>query len=100
VPQNRRQTSGSERLNELRRTHPYDSTLQNLLAILTTKLDLCARLPIYEFEADNAGLADAASFFSALASAERESVHDLAQSLRVHLDRAQGRFAAADEASP
>ena len=94
MPQNRRQTSGSERLNELRRAHPYDSTLQNLLAVLTTKLDLCARLPVYEFEADNAGLADAASFFSALASAERESVYELGQSLRVHLDRANGRFPA------
>lgn len=83
-----RQTSGSGRLNELRRAHPYDVTLQNLLAVLTTKLDLCARLPVYEFEADNGGLADAASYFSALASAERENVYELAQSLRVHLDRA------------
>lgn len=99
MPQNTRQTSGSERLNELRRTHPYDGTLQNLLAILTTKLDLCARLPIYEFEADDAGLADAASLFSALASAERESVHDLAESLRVHLNQAKGRLPVAAEAS-
>ena len=100
MPHNRRQTSGSERLNELRRTHTYDSTLQNLLAVLTTKLDLCARLPVYEFEADNAGLADAASFFSALASAERESVHELALSLRVHLDRATDRFAAQAQVTP
>jgi hypothetical protein len=92
VPQNRRKTSGSERLNELRRAHPYDSSLQNLLAVLTTKLDLCARLPVYEFEADNEGHADTASLFSALASAEHESLRDLVESLRAHLDRGNGRF--------
>ena len=92
MPQNRRQTSGNERLNELRRAHPYDTALRNLLAVLTTKLDLCARLPIYEFEADNEGFADAASLFSALASAEHESVRELIESLRVHLDRGKGRF--------
>jgi hypothetical protein len=92
VPQKRRQASGSERLNELRRAHPYDAVLHNLLAVLTTKLDLCARLPIYEFEANNEGFADTASLFNALASAEHENVRELVESLRVHLDRGFGRF--------
>jgi hypothetical protein len=92
VPQNRRQASGSERLNELRRAHPYDAALHNLLAVLTTKLDLCARLPIYEFEANNEGFADTASLFNALASAEHENVRELVESLRVHLDRGFGRL--------
>lgn len=92
MPQNRRQTSGNERLDERRRVHPYHAAPQNLLAVLTTKLDLCARLLIYEFEADNEGFADAASLFSALASAEHESVRELVESLRAHLDRGNSRF--------
>jgi len=99
VQQKARQTTGSGRLNELRRAHPSDVTLQNLLAVLTTKLDLCSRLPVYEFEADNEGLADAASFFGALASAERETVYELVQSLRAHLDRTAGRYSAS-QATP
>jgi hypothetical protein len=88
-----RQTSTAQRLAELRRAHPHDTTLQNLLAILTAKLDLSSRLPVYEYEADSEGFADTASFMSALASAERESLEDILASLRLHLDRSSGRFA-------
>jgi hypothetical protein len=87
-----RQTSTAQRLADLRRAHPHDATLQNLLAVLTAKLDLSARLPVFEYEADSEGFADTASFMSALASAERESLEDILTSLRLHLDRSAGRF--------
>lgn len=87
-----RQTSTAQRLAELRRAQPHDATLQNLLTVLSTKLDLSTRLPVFEFEADSEGFPDAASFMSALASAERESLQDVLASLRQHLDRTAGRF--------
>jgi hypothetical protein len=87
-----RQTSTAQRLNELRRAHPYDTTLQNLLAVVNAKLDLSARLPVFEYEADSEGFPETASFLSALASAERESLRDLLASLRLHLDSTAGRF--------
>lgn len=81
-----RQTSTAQRLNELRRAHPYDKTLQNLLTVLNAKLELSAHLPVFEYEADSEGFAETASFLSALASAERESVRDLLGSLQHHLE--------------
>ncbi len=87
-----RQTSTTQRLAALRRAHPHDATLQNLLTILNAKLDLSTRLPVFEYEADSEGFADTASFLSALASAERESLQDVLASLRQHLDRTTGRF--------
>lgn len=88
-----RPSSTAHRLAELRRAHPYDATLQNLLAVLTTKLDLSSRLPVYEYEADSEGFADTASFLSALASAERESVQEILASLQHHLERTNDRLA-------
>ena len=85
-------TSTAQRLAELRSAQPCDTTLQNLLSILTAKLDLSARLPVFEYEADSEGFREVASFMSALASAERESVQDVVRSLRVHLDSTAGRF--------
>lgn len=87
-----RETSTAQRLAALRRAHPADATLHNLLSILTAKLDLSTRLPVFEYEADSEGFADTASFLSALASAERESVQDVLASLRQHIDRTSGRF--------
>jgi hypothetical protein len=87
-----RQTSTAQRLAALRCAHPHDATLQNLLTICNAKLDLSTRLPVFEYEADSEGFADAASFLSALASAERESLQDVLASLRQHLDRTTGRF--------
>jgi len=92
VSETRRPTSTAQRLAELRSAQPCDTTLQNLLSILTAKLDLSARLPVFEYEADSEGFPEAASFMSALASAERESVQDVIRSLRMHLDRSSGRF--------
>lgn len=93
MPEAPRQPSTARRLAELRRAHPHDATLQNLLALLTAKLDLSARLPVFEYEADSEGFSDTASFMSALASAERESLQEILASLRLHLDRTTGRLA-------
>ncbi len=91
MPEAPRQTT-AQRLAELRRAHPHDATLQNLLAVLNTKLDLSTRLPVFEYEADSEGFADTASFLSALASAERESLQEILASLRQHLDRTSERL--------
>jgi hypothetical protein len=91
VAEDSRQTSTAERLAALRRAHPADATLQNLLTVLNAKLDLSTRLPVFEYEADNEGFADTASFLSALGSAERESLQDVLASLRQHIDRLSGR---------
>ena len=91
MSETRRPTSTAQRLADLRSAQPCDTTLQNLLNILNAKLDLSARLPVYEYEADSEGFPEAASFMSALASAERESVQDILRSLRLHLDRTSGR---------
>jgi hypothetical protein len=91
VPEAPRQTSTAQRLSELRRAHPYDATLQNLLTLLTAKLDLSARLPVFEYEADSEGFPETASFLSALASSERESLQDLLGSLRRHLEQSNAR---------
>jgi hypothetical protein len=94
-----RRSSTTQRLAELRSAQPCDTTLQNLLSILNAKLDLSARLPVFEYEADSEGFQEAASFMSALASAERESVHDVLRSLRIHLDGTSGRFTPTGRAS-
>jgi hypothetical protein len=94
-----RRTSATQRLAELRSAQPCDTTLQNLLSILNAKLDLSARLPVFEYEADSEGFQEVASFMSALASAERESVHEVLRSLRIHLDGTSGRFTPTGRAS-
>ena len=94
-----RRSSTTQRLAELRSAQPCDTTLQNLLSILNAKLDLSARLPVFEYEADSEGFPEVASFMSALASAERESVQDVIRSLRTHLDATSGRFAPSSRAS-
>ncbi len=94
-----RRSSTTQRLAELRSAQPCDTTLQNLLNNLNAKLDLSARLPVYEYEADSEGFPEAASFMSALASAERESVHDVLRSLRMHLETTSGRFASSSGSS-
>ncbi len=99
MSETRRPTSTAQRLAELRSAQPCDTTLQNLVHILQAKLDLSARLPVFEYEADSEGFGEAASFMSALASAERESVQDVLRSLRAHLDRTSGRFSQSSRVS-
>jgi hypothetical protein len=93
------EASPSRRLADLRRAQPVDSTLQNLLALLTTKLDLCARLPVFEWEAESEGHDGCATALRAFAEAERRSCHDVIDCLRLHLEqttRARAGSAALD----
>jgi hypothetical protein len=74
------------RLSDLRRGQPADSTTRNLLVLMTDKLELCARLPVYEHEAASEGHARCAEMFSRLAEVERKSFNDLLTCLRGHID--------------
>lgn len=89
-----RETLTARRLNELRRAHPADATLQNLLTVLGSKLDLSARLPVFEYEAASEGHEDCAHAFDVLARAERANVNELLKILRAHVDRSLQRAAA------
>jgi hypothetical protein len=78
--------SGPRRLSDLRRAKPADTTLENLLQVLNAKLELCARLTVYEYEADTEGHPACAEAFRDLASMERESFNSLLNCLRGYLD--------------
>jgi hypothetical protein len=81
----------TRRLTDLRRAQPTDATLRNLLGVLSAKLELCASLPVYEWEAGSEGHEDCADAFRRLAEAERQSCNDVLNRLREHLDhRAAG----------
>jgi rubrerythrin len=75
------------RLSDLRRSQPTDETLRALLGTLSTKLELCSRLPFLAYQADQEGFGDAAQAFRNLAVAERRTVAELLTSLKSHLDR-------------
>ena len=74
------------RLSDLRRGQPADSTMRNLLVLLTDKLELCARLPVYEYEAAGEGYPNCAEAFSALAERERQSFDELLTCLRGQME--------------
>jgi hypothetical protein len=74
------------RLGDLRRAQPADATLKNLLGLLTTKLELCAELPVFEWEAGNEGYDACARTFRALAEGERDSCAEVLDCLRSHLE--------------
>ena len=74
------------RLSDLARVHPADRTLQNLLGTLSAKLELCSRLPIFEYEAASEGYTACAEAFQDLAASERQSCHEVLACLRQHLD--------------
>lgn len=78
-----------QRLSDLRRSQPADATLANLLATLSGKLELCARLPVLAYEADREGHVGTAAAFRALADSERRSLEALLDSLRRHLEIAR-----------
>ena len=75
------------RLSDLKAAQPTDETLKGLLGTLSTKLELCGRLPFLAYQADQEGFGDAAAAFRALAVSERRSLADLVASLRTHLDQ-------------
>jgi hypothetical protein len=75
------------RLSDLRRGQPADTTLRNLLGVLSAKLELCASLPVYEWEAGTEGHTSCAHAFRHLAETERRTCNDVIEQLRLHLDR-------------
>ena len=77
----------TRRLGDLRRAQHADATLRNLLGVLSAKLELCATLPVYEWEAGSEGYDECAAAFHDLAAAERRSLTDMLDRLREHLDK-------------
>lgn len=75
------------RLSALQRSHVADATLTNLLSTLTSQIQTCARLAVFEYEADSEGHAELASAFHELAETERASFTALLSHLRRHLDK-------------
>jgi hypothetical protein len=83
----------TRRISDLRRAQPTDATLRNLLGVLSAKLELCASLPVYEWEAGSEGHEDCAAAFRMLAEAERQSCNEVLNRLREHLDLRAARLA-------
>lgn len=81
------ETDASQRLSNLRSAQADDPTLKNLLGILTTKLELCSRLPVFEWEAAHEGEANCAATFKRLAEEERRSCSYVIDCLQKHLER-------------
>ena len=75
-----------QRLSDLDRARPADETLRALLGTLTTKIDLCARLPYFAYQADREGFDDAAAAFREMAVDERRSLSGLLAVLQSHLE--------------
>ena len=78
-------SQATKRLTDLRRAQPADATLKNLLGVLSAKLELCASLPVYEWEAVSEGYEACARAFRELAEAERRSCSEVIDRLREHL---------------
>jgi hypothetical protein len=85
-------SDATRRLSDLRRAQPADATLRNLLRVLNAKLELCASLPVFEWEASSEGDTKRAAAFRDLADAERRSCSEVLEQLRALLERraAQG----------
>lgn len=90
-----RSESASRRLSDLTAAVPADRTLQNLLGLVSSKLDVCSRLPIFEYEAQTEGHASCATAFHEIAEQERRSFRNLLACLRLHLDETAERERAA-----
>ena len=80
-------SEATRRLSDLRRAQPGDATLRNLLSVLNSKMDLCASLPVFEWEAGSEGWPDRAEAFRDLAEVERRSCSGLLDELRLHLEQ-------------
>jgi hypothetical protein len=82
-------TDASLRLSDLRRAQAADVSLENLLNAITGKIQDCARLAVFEYEAGNEGHDALAVAFRALGEIERESFRTLLDHLRRHLNELQ-----------
>lgn len=78
------------RLSDLRRAHAADSTLENLLNTLSGKIQSCARLAVFAYEAGSEGHPALATAFNELADRERQSFTVLLACLREHLNEMPG----------
>src|SRR5688572_17046534 len=94
------ESATARRLSDLRSAQPADATLQNLLGVLSAKLDVCSRLPIFEYEAGSEGYEACATTFRKLAEIERQSFHELLETLRRHLDETTAAEAAKRRETP
>ena len=81
--------TGSRRLSELARINPADRSLQNLLSTLSAQLEMCSRLPVYEYEASSEGHDALATAFHEVAEVQRRTFRNLVTCLRMHLDEAE-----------
>ena len=86
-------------LSHFRRAQPADSTLQNLLGVLSAKLELSSRLPVYEYEASREGHDTCAIAFRRLADQERDSFALVLACLRQHLEQTAACEPARDPAT-
>jgi hypothetical protein len=84
------ENGAAQRLSSLRQAQPVDATLRNLLGVLDTKLELCARLPVYEWEAKHAGHDSCAQAFGNWADAEHRSCAEVLSCLREALSQQAG----------
>jgi hypothetical protein len=73
------------RLSDLQRSRAADSSLKNLLSTLTDQIQTCARLAVFEYEADSEGHKALAGAFHELGERERASFNSLLDYLRRHL---------------
>jgi hypothetical protein len=87
-------------ISDLRGAQPADATLQNLLGVLSAKLELCSRLPIFEYEAGNEGHEATAAAFRHLAEVERRSFNEMLACLRQHLEELSAADASARPTTP
>jgi rubrerythrin len=87
------------RLSDLQRAQPTDETLKALIGTLSTKLELCGRLPFLAYQADQEGFTDVAAAFRNLAVAERRLLEELLGSLRDHLDHTAPHAVSSETAS-
>ena len=60
--------------------------MRNLLDLMRDKLDTCARLPVFELEANNEGHTQAAALFRELCEVERDSFDALKAQLRAEIE--------------
>jgi len=90
----------ARRLEDLRSGYPADATLQNLLTVLSGQLQLCARLPVYEWEAATDSHEESAAAFRGLAVAEQAHIDDLLRALEHHLATVRRRAAQEQGAAP
>jgi hypothetical protein len=75
----------SRTIREIRADHAGSETLAHLVSLVDEKLELAARLKLYEYDAGEEGLSDCARAFQHAAEIEREHVQTLLELLCDHL---------------